>query len=270
MNQRHWLLAAALSTGVAACSHPGTEEDSGDTGSLQLAITSAPANAACLKVTIAGSRTVSKAIDLTPGATTSYTFKGLPIGNVTVTGDAFTGACAGLPSEAVAAYVTDAPVLVRIDPVDVAHVTLKLVRNGRLAVDVDFENAVQPYLVPTTAGIVVKALLTAGDSVNVRPDGTPYRMVGIPDGLDAYDNGDGTFTLLANHEIPTPNGIVRAHGGKSAFVSKWTIRKSDLTVLRSCSTTRPTSPRARRSSSPRTRNHRGSSTPRRSWGRGGS
>jgi hypothetical protein len=56
-------------------------------------------------------------------------------------------------------------------------------------------------------------------------------MAGIPDGLGAFDNGDGTFTVLMNHELPSNRGVVRAHGAAGAFVSKWTIRKSDLTVL---------------------------------------
>jgi hypothetical protein len=85
------------------------------------------------------------------------------------------------------------------------------------------------------------SVLTVGDSVNFKPDGvTPYRMVGIPDGLGAYDNGDGTFTLVMNHELPvnvaggiaTPVGEIRAHGNASAFVSKWTIDKSTLQVLK--------------------------------------
>jgi hypothetical protein len=78
---------------------------------------------------------------------------------------------------------------------------------------------------------VVKSILTVGDSVNLKPDeATPYRMVGIPDGLGAFDNGDGTFTVLMNHEINT-GGVVRAHGANGAFVSRWVIRKDDLTVL---------------------------------------
>jgi hypothetical protein len=55
--------------------------------------------------------------------------------------------------------------------------------------------------------------------------------VGIPDGLGAFDNGDGTFTLLMNHEIPATVGVTRAHGARGAFVSKWIIRKSDLAVI---------------------------------------
>jgi hypothetical protein len=82
-----------------------------------------------------------------------------------------------------------------------------------------------PYLVRTQPGIATKSLITTGDSV----DG--YRMAGIPDGLGAYDNGDGTFTVLVNHEIPSNLGVTRAHGGKGAFVSKWIIDEETLAVL---------------------------------------
>src|SRR5262245_24904923 len=89
-----------------------------------------------------------------------------------------------------------------------------------------------PYIVRSQPGVVVKAIFTVGDSVNLKPDGiTPYRMVGIPDGLGAYDNGDGTFTLLMNHEIPNTLGAARAHGNIGAFVSEWIINKSDLSVV---------------------------------------
>ncbi|MEJ7616073.1 MAG: alkaline phosphatase PhoX [Pyrinomonadaceae bacterium] len=88
-----------------------------------------------------------------------------------------------------------------------------------------------PYVVPTISGVLTRSILTVGDAVNNKPDGTPYRMVGIPDGLGAFDNGDGTFTVLMNHEIPEGLGAIRAHGSKGAFVSKWIVRKSDLTVL---------------------------------------
>lgn len=88
-----------------------------------------------------------------------------------------------------------------------------------------------PYLIRTQPGVVTMSVLTVGDSVNNKPDGvTPYRMVGIPDGLGAFDNKDGTFTLLMNHELPG-NGINRAHGTNGAFVSKWIISKDDLTVI---------------------------------------
>jgi hypothetical protein len=67
---------------------------------------------------------------------------------------------------------------------------------------------------------VSAAILTMGDAVG------GYRLVGVPDGLGAFDNGDGTFTLLVNHEIAASRvalGIPRAHGAKGAFVSRWIV-----------------------------------------------
>ena len=88
------------------------------------------------------------------------------------------------------------------------------------------------YLVPVQPGVEFTSILTVGDTVKKKHKGSQsYRMVGIPDGLGAYDNGDGTITVLMNHELGATSGMTRAHGGKGAFVSKWQIRKSDLTVL---------------------------------------
>ncbi|MEJ7680251.1 MAG: hypothetical protein WKG06_20835 [Segetibacter sp.] len=56
-------------------------------------------------------------------------------------------------------------------------------------------------------------------------------MVGIPDGLGAFDNGDSTFTLMMNHELTNTAGILRAHDSARAFVSKWIINKSNLRVM---------------------------------------
>ncbi|HCA82513.1 MAG TPA: hypothetical protein DEP18_01910 [Flavobacteriales bacterium] len=82
-----------------------------------------------------------------------------------------------------------------------------------------------PYVIPTAPGVTTSAVLTVGDQIGA------YRMVGIPDGLGAYDNGDATFTLLMNHELGTTQGIARAHGNTGAFVSKWIINKNTMQVL---------------------------------------
>jgi Bacterial Ig domain/PA14 domain/Secretion system C-terminal sorting domain/HYR domain/Calx-beta domain len=83
-----------------------------------------------------------------------------------------------------------------------------------------------PYLKPFTKGTKFTSILTVGDAA---PGG--YKMVGIPDGLGAFDNNDGTFTLLMHHELGNTVGVPRAHGGIGAFVSKWTINKSNLSVV---------------------------------------
>jgi hypothetical protein len=91
-----------------------------------------------------------------------------------------------------------------------------------------------PYVVPTAPGWETIAVISAGD-----PADNGYRMVGIPDGLgalpgrfksDRYVADEKYLTVFMNHEIPAPNGIVRAHGQNSAFVSRWTIRLNSLQV----------------------------------------
>ena len=86
-------------------------------------------------------------------------------------------------------------------------------------------SSASPYVLRAEPGIVSASILSVGDAVGA------YRLVGIPDGLGAFDNADGTFTLLVNHEIPNNRGVARAHGARGAFVSKWIIRKNDLAVI---------------------------------------
>ena len=74
-----------------------------------------------------------------------------------------------------------------------------------------------PYVLPVAPGVHTRSLLTVGDKVG------DYTMVGIPDGLGAFDLRGGNFGLVMNHELRSSNGAVRAHGQKGAFVSKWTI-----------------------------------------------
>src|SRR5215471_9093779 len=75
-----------------------------------------------------------------------------------------------------------------------------------------------PYVLPVASGVVTTSILSANDSIN------GYPMVGVPDGLGIFDNEDGTFTMLSNHELLSTEGRVRAHGQKASFVSKWIIR----------------------------------------------
>lgn len=74
-----------------------------------------------------------------------------------------------------------------------------------------------PYMLGASPAVKTTSILTAGDVI----DG--YTFAGLPDGLGAFDNGDGTFTVLANHEIAAGSGVVRTHGANGAFISKLTI-----------------------------------------------
>ena len=80
------------------------------------------------------------------------------------------------------------------------------------------------YITPTASNWYATSLLTVGDSIS------DYKMVGIPDGLGAYDNGNGSITLLMNHELGSTVGTTRAHGSIGSFVSQWTINKDTLAV----------------------------------------
>lgn len=90
-----------------------------------------------------------------------------------------------------------------------------------------------PYLTPTNPSVQFTSLLSAGDTVPgaTNADGTPWRFVGIPDGIGAYDNRDGTLTVLVNHEITPTSGIVRDHGSLGAFVSELVIDWRTLAVV---------------------------------------
>jgi hypothetical protein len=89
-----------------------------------------------------------------------------------------------------------------------------------------------PYVVPARQNVLTRSILTVGDAVSFKPGTqTPYRMAGIPDGLGAYDNGNGTFTLLMNHELPAAAGIPRDHGFAGSFISRWIIDAQTLTAL---------------------------------------
>lgn len=93
-----------------------------------------------------------------------------------------------------------------------------------------------PYLVPAAAGVSFTPIITTGDAAGVKlaPEaerGEPWRFVGTPDGIGAYDNGNGTMTVLVNHELQADEGVARAHGAAGAFVSELIVDKETLEVL---------------------------------------
>jgi hypothetical protein len=61
--------------------------------------------------------------------------------------------------------------------------------------DIGPSTATAPYVVAIAPGVELTSILTTGDAIG------GYTFSGIPDGMGAYDNEDGTFTLLVNHEM---------------------------------------------------------------------
>ncbi len=94
-------------------------------------------------------------------------------------------------------------------------------------------SSASPYLQPLTGNFQTTSILSVGDAVPLTgtTTGQTFQMVGLPDGLGAFDNGDGTITVLMNHELGNTLGGVRSHGAVGAFVSEWIINKSTLQVV---------------------------------------
>lgn len=76
-------------------------------------------------------------------------------------------------------------------------------------------------------GWQVTPLMNVGDRVSA----TGYCIVGVPDGLGAMDNGDGTLSVFMNHELASDMGKLRAHASRGAFVSHWTLDINTLKVV---------------------------------------
>ena len=85
-----------------------------------------------------------------------------------------------------------------------------------------------PYILPSEPNVRLVSIITTGDPL-------PLNGVfgGIPDGLGAIDNGDGTITVLVNHEYGTTAGLVRDHGSIGAYIDRIVIDKATLAVISS-------------------------------------
>ena len=68
------------------------------------------------------------------------------------------------------------------------------------------------YKLAGMIGVQFTSIFTAGDVFG------DYTASGLMDGIGAYDNGDGTFTVLISHEINNTLGVVRDHGFIGTFV----------------------------------------------------
>jgi len=170
------LFSAAATAAFMATACGGADDqtaigESGATenvGSLDLLLSSVPADTSCLQVTVMGSRTVNKSFDLTPGASPKLSISGLPVGIVKVDANAFAETCSKVKTSSVPNWILEKTLTARIDDLDVAKLLLKLIRNGRSEVTVDFE--APPWLSTSLAPV---DLAIIGD--------TPYGAAQIED-----------------------------------------------------------------------------------------
>lgn len=133
------VLAVAGCSGAEGDSPTTASEDGESVGSIELLLSNVPSDAACLQVTIAGTRTVAKSFDLSVSTSPKLAISGLPVGAVKVDAQAFPNKCSKVKASDVPNWILEKTLTTRIDDLDVAKILLKLIRNGRGEVSVDFE-----------------------------------------------------------------------------------------------------------------------------------
>src|SRR5262249_41156250 len=97
-----------------------------------------------------------------------------------------------------------------------------------------FLTTVIPYTVPVGSDYTITPLLSTGDRVpRTSNPSQQYQMVGIPDGLGLYLNGDGTATLYMNPDSGANSSsepIIGHPLNRGAIVSKL-ILAADGSIL---------------------------------------
>ena len=87
-----------------------------------------------------------------------------------------------------------------------------------------FLTGIGPYTVPVGDDYSIVPILSSGDRLpRTSNPAQQYQMVGIPDGLGAHANADGTVTLFMNHELRNNNNsepLVGRPLNRGALVSK--------------------------------------------------
>ena len=88
-----------------------------------------------------------------------------------------------------------------------------------------------PYLTASQSNVQFRVILSAGDTAGTKADGSAWLLGGVMDGMGAFDNGNGTVTVLIAHEMRETLGVVRDHGAKGAYVSQLIVDKATLGVV---------------------------------------
>jgi hypothetical protein len=132
-------------------------------------------------------------------------------------------ACSALPSFAqlTGPSTSQTPYVLPVSNWGSSVKTLSLISNGP-TVGMTVGGTPYPGTIPTSfAGDETYPLLGGAGS---------YRLAGIPDGMGAVKNVDGSFDLFVNHELGASVGAVRAHGSRGAFISQWRIQPNGTVI----------------------------------------
>lgn len=124
---------------LLSCAGGGGSNDPEMLGEARLAIVQVPADVRCATVTVQGNRTVTKSFDLTPGQASTLSLNQLPVGMVTFNASAYDSACSAVTAMSVPTWLSE-PTASTLASAMVVDVTLKLKRNGRANVNLDFDD----------------------------------------------------------------------------------------------------------------------------------
>lgn len=122
------------------CLQPGVMGGDSDDVVEQVVLSLAvvPDDVGCVRLTATGpGRAVVRELDVSPGASLSQSYSGLPLGTVEFRAEAFGTACAPVTTATVPTWISE-PVVTTVALGRIASVALTLHRNGRAKLAVDF------------------------------------------------------------------------------------------------------------------------------------
>ncbi|HEY6560503.1 MAG TPA: lamin tail domain-containing protein [Polyangiaceae bacterium] len=132
-------VAGVALSALTACSDESDPPAAAPAAAVELSLAETPEDARCLRVTFDGARDVTRLLSLTPGQPASFTLDRLPVGLVNVDAQAFPLACKSVASSSVPSFALQAPETVQLRSDQTTRLSLKLVRNGRIGLEVEFE-----------------------------------------------------------------------------------------------------------------------------------
>jgi hypothetical protein len=181
-------------------------------GTAAIALMATPADVACVKLVAQGSSTVKQSFDVMPGVPVQLNMRGLPLGMVVFSGEAFASACAtvgaGTPT-----WTAD-PVAATLVAAVTAQLTLTMRRPGRATISVDFESGPDAGASDAPAGLTLWNTLGSAEEIThsqVGPNGTVSGGSFVPGRFgNAYaaDHTQHMQAVFSREVITTGSGAI--------------------------------------------------------------
>jgi streptogramin lyase len=232
------VVVCLLLTVTGCSSTPGGSDESSaeDVGTATAAITAAPNDVGCVVVKVVGTTTVTKRFTVVPGASTSFSLDGLPLGNDVFSAAAYTRTCALIGTSA-PTWIDASSVTADVTRGSPVAVTLQLVPNtdsGSSRVGVNFsppsEGVVTEYPIPNAAKVDLYGIASGPDGnlwvtealsnqiARVTPSGAVTLLPALSDSswITASPDGNMWFVGGSGLGVITPSGEVTSFSTPTA------------------------------------------------------